>query len=130
MRRMFAAMAVVVAILAGPAPSWAHHHRSPGREAGLAVAAATLNMVYVPAKLMTAGLGLAVGSFVGVLTGGSTRAAYAIWVPTATGTFLVTPSHVEGEEHIHFFGCDYADRPSTMAGSEAGSVYEAAYMTK
>jgi hypothetical protein len=126
---MLAGVALVAVVLGGPAPSWAHR-ADAGREFGLAVGAASLNLVYVPAKLVTAGLGLAVGGLVGVLTGGSSRAAYAVWVPTATGTFLVTPAHMEGEEPIRFIGCDYADRASTMASGEAGSVYEAAYMSR
>jgi len=129
MRRMLAGVALVAVVLGGPTSSWAHR-QDQGREAGLAIGAASLNLLYVPAKLVTAGLGLAVGGLVGVLTGGNTRAAYAIWVPTATGTFLITLDQMEGREPIRFIGSDYADRASTMASGEAGSTYEAAYSSR
>jgi hypothetical protein len=125
---MLAAVALVAVVLGGPTSSWAHH-QDQGNEAGLAIGAATLNLFYVPAKLVTATLGLAVGGLVGVFTGGSTRAAYAVWVPTATGTYFISLDQMAGREPIRFFGSDYADRASTMASGEAGA-YEAAYSSR
>jgi hypothetical protein len=129
---MLAGLAVVVAVMGGPAPSWAE--REPidgGKEASLAFLAAGANLFYVPAKLVVAGLGLAAGGVAGVLTGGSERAAYAFWVPTATGTFMLGPAEIWGDKPVEFFGHDYADRPSTApAAAEAGSIYEAAYSTR
>ena len=100
-------------------------------EAALSFGAATANLVYFPVKLVVAGLGLMAGSINGLLTGGDIRAAYAVWVPTASGTFLLRPSHLEGTEPVKFFGCDYADRPSTLSRENDGSrVYDAAYMSR
>lgn len=130
MRRMLAGVAMVAAVMGGPVPSLAHQDPL-GAELGLAVGAAALNIFYVPTKLTFAGLGLVGGSLVGVLTGGDTRSAYALMVPTATGTFLVRPEHLSGEVPLEFVGADYADRPSTMpAAADAGSIYDAAYMMK
>jgi hypothetical protein len=101
---------------------------SPAGEAGLALLAATTNLGYLPVKTAMAGVGLLVGAVTGILTGGDTRAAYAIWVPTASGTYLVRPAHLDGSEPLEFFGSDYADTPSTApAVSETGGVYEAQY---
>jgi hypothetical protein len=103
--------------------------RTPGAEAGLALGAAFGNLVYLPAKTIVAFLGFPVGAFAAVFTGGSTRAAYAIWVPTASGTWALTPDHLDGTRPIEFFGTDYADRPSTMP-NDNGTVYDALYRSK
>ena len=71
---------------------------------------------------------LALGSLTGALTGGDVRAAYALWVPAASGTYLLTPAHLEGTVPIEFFGSDYADQPSTAATAvEGGGIYDIQY---
>jgi hypothetical protein len=101
---------------------------SPGAEFGLAVGAAASNLLYTPAKVTVAVAGLAIGAVTGILTGGDLRSAYAVWVPAASGTYHLKPAHLEGTEPIEFFGCDYADRPSTVApAAEAGGIYDAQY---
>ncbi|HZP40795.1 MAG TPA: hypothetical protein VFD84_04690 [Candidatus Binatia bacterium] len=102
---------------------------SPGVEAANALAAAGANLVYVPVKAIVALAGVPVGALTGLLTGGSTRAAYAVWVPTASGTWLLTPEHLEGSQPIEFFGTDYADRPST-APNATGTIYDAVYRSR
>ena len=63
-----------------------------------------------------------------VLTGGDTRAAYALWVPTAGGDFMVRPSHLDGSERLQFFGSDYTDHASTISRQSDGStIYDATY---
>ena len=114
------------ALLAGrPGAAQAH---SGGEEAGLALGAAALNVFYTPCKAVVAVGGLFVGGVVGFLTGGDTRAAYALWVPAASGTYLVRPSHLDGSQPLEFFGSDYADRPSPVARTlESSAIYEALY---
>ena len=51
--------------------------------------------------------------------------AYAVWVPAATGTYVVTPSNLDGTEPLEFFGDDYYDTPSPAA--HGIPIYEAAY---
>ncbi len=75
-------------------PALATH--SQAGEAGLAVGAAAANLLYLPAKTLVAIGGLGVGALTGLLTGGDIRAAYAVWVPAAGGTFMLTPAHFEG----------------------------------
>jgi hypothetical protein len=104
--------------------------QSPGAEAGFALGAAALNLVYLPAKALVAFTGGVAGAFAGLMTGGDVRAAYSIWVPTASGTYFVRPAHLEGTETLEFFGSDYADTPSTVRGTEGYSSYEAMYESK
>lgn len=111
-------------------------HPRPGRagdaleEAGYSIGAATLTLAYLPAKVVMATLGCVTGGIIGFLTGGNTRAAYGIWVPTASGTYVIQPAHLEGSAPIEFFGSDYADRPSSVRSTEEFVFYEAMYESK
>jgi hypothetical protein len=100
---------------------------SPGEEFGLAVGAAAANLLYTPAKVVVALGGLVVGSLTGLLTGGDVRAAYGVWVPAASGTYVLRPSNLDGTEPVEFFGSDYADTPSTALEAESGGIYDAQY---
>ena len=86
-----------------------------------------MDLVYTPIKVLTAMVGLPIGAMTGVLTGGDVRSAYAVWVPTASGTYFITPAHLEGTEPVQFFGSDYADRPSASAEADKGGIYDAMY---
>ena len=124
MRRTLALAVLAMLVFGRPGAARAHHDR----EFGLAIGAAASDLVYTPAKVIVAIGGLALGGITGLLTGGNTRAAYAVWVPAASGTFVLTPAHLEGAEPIEFFGSDYADRPSTGSGvTEGRGIYEAQY---
>ena len=124
MRRLIAA-AVLLGLVASARPARAV---TQGEEAGRAIAAATLSAFYLPVKAVMAVLGLATGGIVGIVTGGNERAAYAIWVPTASGTWFFTPAMVEGSKPIEFFGSDYADTPSGLGLGDPGrSSYDAMY---
>ena len=124
MRTVLIAVVLGMLVLGRPTPG----HAQSGREFGLAVLSAGANLFYIPAKIITAFGGLALGGMTGVLTGGDTRAAYAVWVPTASGTYILRPSNLEGTEPIEFFGSDYADRPSKNGEATQGTgIYEAQY---
>jgi hypothetical protein len=125
MRRILVACLLAGVVLGRPAPVRAH---DAGTEIALAFGAATANLVYLPAKAIVALGGLVMGTFAGVMTGGSERAAYAFWVPAASGTYLLTPAKLDGTEPIEFFGSDYADHPSdTSAALEGAGIYETQY---
>ena len=62
------------------------------------------NLLYVPAKLVYAGLGGLTGGLALGLTGGDVNAAEAIWEPSVYGDYFLTPSMVQGEEPISFAG--------------------------
>ena len=125
MRRLLVALLLVGVVLGRPAPLRAH---CAVAELGLAVGAAAGNLVYLPVKTVVAISGLALGALTGVLTGGDVRAAYAVWVPAASGTYLLTPAHLEGTVPIEFFGSDYADQSSRAAGAAEGAgIYDIQY---
>lgn len=126
MKRTVSIAAVLATLLLGrPAPSRATENQ--GQEFSLAIAAAAADLLYTPAKVLTAAVGLPIGGLVGVLTGGDTRAAYAVWVPMASGTYFLTTYNLEGSEPIEFFGSDYADRPSTSSEADVTGIYRAEY---
>lgn len=127
-RSLMAALIVLATLYAHPAA--AARDTTQAEEAMLALAAVGTNLVYVPAKTVVAIGGGVVGAAVGLLTGGDARSAYAIWVPTASGTFILRADNMDGTEPIQFFGSDYADEPSPLAKSESGdggTLYESLY---
>ncbi len=133
MRSLLAGLVMGAMLLGAVAPVRAANGNDidPGEEALIGLGTAVANTGYLPAKVIVAGLGLATGSVVAFLTGGDQRAAYSIWVPTASGTWILTPAHFTGERPIEFLGTDYADRPSVYEHENHGNqVYDAAYGTK
>jgi hypothetical protein len=129
MRNLMLGVALAVSLaVAHPVAAGSTRTRTQGEEAGYAIAAAALNLVYLPVKTVVAVGGLALGAFTGLMTGGDTRAAYAIWVPAASGTFLLTPAHIEERKKIEFFGADYGDRPNKNMPSDRSTVYDALYV--
>jgi len=118
----------VTVVLLGLVASGRPAAATQGEEAGRAIASAALNAVYLPVKAVMAVIGLAAGSVVGLATGGDVRSAYAVWVPTASGTWFFTPAQVEGSKPVEFFGSDYADQPSGLGLGDPGRAsYEAMY---
>jgi len=118
-------LGLVLATILQARPAGATH--SQVGEAGLALGAAAANLIYLPVKTVVAVGGLGLGALTGLLTGGDVRAAYALWVPTTGGTFLLTPAHFDGTRSIEFFGSDYADQPSTNV-RDTSIAYRARYM--
>jgi hypothetical protein len=135
MRRLLAVTLLATLVLGHPVQGRAQteyvrartEHTQAG-EAGLALEAAGLNLFYLPAKSIVAIGGLVLGGLAGLLTAGDMRSAYAVWVPAASGTYLLTIAHLEGSEPIEFFGSDYADEPSTLEAG--GAIYDAQYSSR
>ena len=104
---------------------------SQGNEVAFGLTAALCNIFYTPGKALVAAVGLPVGALAAFATGGDTRTAYSIWVPTAGGTYFLTADMMDGRQPIEFFGSDYADRPSTYGQTHHGSgAYDAKYTTQ
>jgi len=130
MRRVLVNLLLLGLVLGQPAPLLAQCEgaQCEATELGLAVGAAAGNLLYLPAKLIVAIGGLVLGGVTGALTGGDIRAAYAVWVPAASGTYLLTPAILEGTQPIEFFGSDYTDRPSPSAtATEGAGIYDIQY---
>ena len=136
MRKLIASL-LMVFLAAAPAlavdpplvgPAITPGAQGQGTEASTAIAASYGNILYTPAKLVVAFVGMIGGAIAGVATGGDTRAAYAIWVPMVGGDYFLRPEVLDGTRPLAFFGSDYADRPSTMSSENDGSyAYEALY---
>lgn len=62
------------------------------------------NVVYMPAKIVYAGLGLMTGGLGYVLSAGRADVANNIIYPSVRGTYVVTPSHLKGEQPVIFIG--------------------------
>lgn len=77
---------------------------SMATDLGLGVGSALANVVYIPAKVVYAGLGLLTGGAAYVLTGGSSTVANRVLTPAVRGTYVITPRHLAGEESVEFVG--------------------------
>ena len=77
---------------------------SQSEEAGLGIGSGLLTLVYLPVKVVYAALGGIVGGFTYVLTGGDVDTAKSVWEPSFYGTYVITPSHLKGDEPVRFFG--------------------------
>lgn len=125
MRKTIASFVVAASLVAGSGVARAD---APGVEVGFSVLAALSNLIYTPAKVVVAAIGLPVGAIAGTLGGGDTRAAYAFWVPTAGGRYFLTADMMDGKEPIEFFGSDYADKPARYGRAHHGcGAYDAIY---
>jgi hypothetical protein len=76
------------------------------------------NLLYVPAKLVYAGVGGLTGGLALGLTGGDVNTAQAIWEPSLGGDYFLTPSMVQGDESISFAGTPAAGVSGTMPDDE------------
>ena len=127
--RALAACALALALWMPPVAD-AHvpgtSYTTPGHELALATAASLSSLVYFPAKMAMAAVGMLGGGLAGVLTGGDTRAAYAVWVPLVGGDYLVRPAHVDGVQPLEVFGTHYDDEPSPYR-EDGSMIYDALY---
>ena len=115
MRRASLTLLLVLVLAGLPARA---EMRDPGREFGLAVGSVAADLFYTPPKLLLAMLGLPAGAFTAAVTGCDLRSTYAVWVPTLTGTYFLTPAHLEGMRPIEFFGSHYPASVSAAIDEE------------
>ena len=71
---------------------------------GLGIASFISTLPYGAVKLAYAGLGAIIGGFTYVLTAGNEDAAGTVWEKSLLGTYVLTPSHLTGDEPIRFIG--------------------------
>src|SRR6266446_4463312 len=89
-------------------------------DAGWGTLTVLTNVVYMPAKITYAVLGGLTGGFAFALTGGDLKTAETVWVTSMGGTYVITPSMLQGQEPIAFTGT-----PSgTNATADTRSVEE------
>ena len=87
--------------------AWAEE-QSAGAELGVGAASFIATLPYGCIKLAYAGMGAIIGGFTYLLTGANEAAAARIWDQTMRGTYVITPSHLAGDEPVRFFGHDPA----------------------
>ena len=76
--------------------------------AGYGVLCVATNILYMPAKVVYAGLGSITGGLAWLLTAGNTDTAKSIWSPSVGGTYVITPAMLRDEEPILFSGESYS----------------------
>lgn len=84
-------------------------------DAGYGLLAALVNVAYIPAKIMYAGVGGLVGGLAYITTAGDIDTAQGVWSPTVGGDYVITGSMLRGDEPILFVGQTY--RSNTRAQS-------------
>jgi hypothetical protein len=84
---------------------------------GYGVVSVLASLFYSPAKITYAGLGLLTGGLGYALTGGDPDVANRIIYPAIGGNYVITPTHLRGEEAVIFVGP--APLPSAQPQSAA-----------
>lgn len=113
-RAVLLACVVAIAIGAGPARA---EDGAPS-EAGLGVAAAMCSLVYGPAKVVYASLGLIIGGVAWALSAGDPDVRDAVLTPAIRGDYVVTPAHLRGDRELEFIGRDPRYRRSSEVTEE------------
>ena len=62
------------------------------------------NVVYVPAKVVFAGVGAVTSGVIYLATSGNSDTSRRVWDTSVGGNYVVTPSMIEGRDQIHFVG--------------------------
>jgi hypothetical protein len=70
----------------------------------MGTAAALSSLIYGPVKIAYSGLGVVFGGFAWGLSGGDTEVLTAVVSPAIRGDYVITPSHLRGEQPIEFVG--------------------------
>ncbi len=94
----------------GPTPQ-ASELATTAEDFGYGVGSVLSSLFYSPFKLTYAGLGLLTGGMGFVLSAGNADVANNIINPAVRGNYVVTPSHLKGEEPLIFVGPPPAAEP-------------------
>ena len=73
-------------------------------ELGLQIASGALSILYLPVKIVYAGIGGVVGGIAYLLSAGDGEVADSIWVASVEGDYYLTPAHLRGDEPVNFKG--------------------------
>jgi hypothetical protein len=77
---------------------------SAGEDLGYGMGSVLASLFYSPLKVTYAGLGLVTGGLGYLLSAGQAEVADEIIYPAVTGNYIITPSHLKGEERVVFIG--------------------------
>lgn len=84
------------------------------------IGSALASVVYAPAKVAYAAVGVVFGGIAWGLAGGDEGVMHAVIDPAIHGDYLVTPAHLRGERSIAFVGSSPAATPPEPAAAEYG----------
>jgi len=121
LRRGLAVAALAVALQ----PASAVAATSTAENAGMGAASALCSLVYGPAKLVYATLGTVFGGLAWGLSGGDADVLNAVLLPAVRGDYVVTPSHLKGEEPLEFVGRrpGYEHQDAAIVAEEVDESY-------
>lgn len=94
------------------APAQQPAEPSVTEDLGYGFGSVVANLFYMPAKITYAGLGLLTGGLGYVVTGGRADVANDIIYPSVRGNYVVTPSHLKGEQPLYFVGAPPPEDPA------------------
>ena len=102
-RARIAALAFAIAIGLAPAAVQADDDATFG-DAGIGAGSALSSLVYGPVKIAFAVTGMVIGPFAWALSGGDSDVMWRVIDTSVRGDYVVTPSHLRGEQPLEFFG--------------------------
>lgn len=94
---------IIIIQSAPTSTAWAEE-TSAASELGMGAVSFIATIPYGCIKLAYAGMGAVIGGFTYLLTGANADAAGTIWDQTMRGTYVITPSHLAGDQPVQFFG--------------------------
>ncbi len=97
-------VAVVVGVLVLVLQASPVRAESTGSSGGWGSAAAISSLIYGPVKIAYSVMGVVFGGFAWALSGGDTEVMTAVVSPAVRGDYVVTPSHIRGEDRLQFIG--------------------------
>jgi hypothetical protein len=100
-RRVF--VVIALALLLGAQPGVAHA-QSDASEVGYGMLSAVTSLVYAPVKIVYAVGGGVIGGLAWLLSAGDNDVMNAIVTPAVRGDYVVTPTHLRGEQPLEFIG--------------------------
>ena len=109
MKRMMVTLVVVLCLSAQVASAAATEAECYWSQGGYGLVSVLANLLYMPTKVVYAGLGAITGGLAYVLTVGDEDVSEAVWSRSVGGTYVVTPGMVRGDEDVLFFGEHSAD---------------------
>lgn len=102
-RRRLAALACAGALVMAPATSFADD-AAMAKDAGMGFGSAVASLLYTPVKMSYALGGVLVGGLAWAFSGGDADVARIVLEPSVLGDYVVTTSHLTGQDQIEFFG--------------------------
>jgi hypothetical protein len=114
-------MLAPVGLRAADQPEQQSPTKEVGTELGWGFGSVLANVFYMPTKVAYAGLGLLTGGLGYLLTAGRGDVANEIIYPAVKGTYVVTPSHLKGEQPVVFIGAS-PEEPQVQQPEQVSSA--------